>query len=108
MTVAELQARMSQAEFEAWRLFAAHEPIGPARGDVQAALIASTLANTHRNRKKRRKPFLLSDFMPDFWKLRSRGNTLQAKLRGAFAAIKRNGPQTPQNGPDGVEPPHRG
>ena len=35
------------------------------RLDYRAALICSTLANIHRNRKKKAQPFKPQDFMPD-------------------------------------------
>lgn len=45
MTVAELGRRMSSAELTEWMAFDALDPIGAGRGDAQAALIASTVAN---------------------------------------------------------------
>lgn len=41
----ELGARMSAREFVAWQVFASREPFGEARGDLQAAHIASALVN---------------------------------------------------------------
>jgi len=37
-------------------------PIGPARGDAQAAIVASTVANANRGKKSRR--FSPADFIP--------------------------------------------
>lgn len=42
------------------------EPFGPERGDLQAAIVASTVANASRDTKKRRNPFEPSEFMPKF------------------------------------------
>lgn len=46
-----------------WIAFAQTEPIGDVRGDLQAAIVASTVANAHRQRKK---AYKVSDFMPTF------------------------------------------
>lgn len=40
------------------------DPFGGVRGDVQAGMIASVLANIHRDTKKRAKPYEVTDFMP--------------------------------------------
>ena len=48
-TVAELQHRMSAREFAEWQAFAAvYGPIGPERGDWQAAQIEAALRNVWR------------------------------------------------------------
>ncbi|GAA3223280.1 phage tail assembly protein T [Actinocorallia longicatena] len=71
MTVAELLARISSAEITEW---AAYEeiagPLGPARGDIQTALVASTIANANRGKgpKAKIKDFLLTwDRRPQTW-----------------------------------------
>ena len=38
------------------------EPMGPVRGDIQAAIVASTIANCHRSKGSR--PFGVRDFLP--------------------------------------------
>lgn len=43
-TVGELMESMTAAELMLWRAYDAQSPIGDVRGDVQAALIASTTA----------------------------------------------------------------
>lgn len=62
--MAELLARISSRELTEW---AAYElvsgPIGPSRGDFQAALIASTIAAV--NAEKGKAPSL-TDFMPNW------------------------------------------
>ena len=60
-TRAELLATLTSSELSAWMAFSRIEPIGYARGDLQAAIIASTVANVNR-----KKPLGLKDFMPDF------------------------------------------
>ena len=64
MTVAELLSRISSAELTEWMAFSMLEPIGHERGDLQAAVVAATMANI--NRKKGKKPFKPADFMPKF------------------------------------------
>ena len=64
MTVAELQARMSSEEFVYWQAYASIEPFGDQRGDLQAAIIAQTIANRHRGPKEQQ--YQLKDFLPNF------------------------------------------
>lgn len=67
-TVTELQERMPYREYLDWVALWHIEPWGDARGDMNAAMVASLLANVHRDKKKRVKPFTPQDFIPDFWK----------------------------------------
>jgi hypothetical protein len=61
MTVAELLARISSAEFTEWMAFDAIDPFGDERADLRAGVIASVTANHSMNPpEKWRKP---SDFM---------------------------------------------
>lgn len=55
---------MDSAELTEWMAFATLEPIGGHRGDVQAATVASTLANCHRGKDTR--PFKAADFIPPY------------------------------------------
>jgi len=55
---------MGAGELSEWMAYDAIEPIGPERGDLQAAVVAATIANIHR--KKGKKPFKLSDFTLKF------------------------------------------
>lgn len=81
MTVAELLSRMSSAELTEWMAFEKVEgPIGPARGDVQAAVVAMTVANVNRGK---RRPFKLSDFVPT-WDRDSRAQSTDQMI----AAVK--------------------
>lgn len=63
MPVAELLARVTATELAEW---AAYErvagPLGAARSDLQAAIIASTVANSNRGKKGRRAD--PADFIP--------------------------------------------
>lgn len=62
MSVAECQRRVDSAEFAEWMAFAQVDgPWWPERGDVQAGVVASTLANLHVRKGRR---FAPADFMP--------------------------------------------
>lgn len=66
MTVDELLARVSSRELSEWIAYSNLEPWGEKRADLRAGIVASTVANTARDRKKRGKPFSPAEFMPDF------------------------------------------
>ncbi len=62
MTVAQLRREMSAAEFTAWTLFDAQQPIGDERtADLPAAMVSHTLAAIHG---KRGQVPPLVDFLP--------------------------------------------
>lgn len=48
-----------------WEAFAELEPFGPRREDARAAQTSFMLAELHRDRKKRRRPYVLEDFVLD-------------------------------------------
>lgn len=54
---------MSSDEFTDWMLYYQLNPFGPWRGDIQAALVASTIANANAAKGKK---FHIKDFMPEF------------------------------------------
>lgn len=52
MTVAELLGRISGEELADWEAYElAHGPLGPVRGDWQAALVGSVIVNANRGKK---------------------------------------------------------
>lgn len=52
MTVAELLSRISSQELSEWMAYEKHAgPLGAARGDIQAGIIAATIANANRSKK---------------------------------------------------------
>lgn len=62
--IAELQARVSSREFaEYWALYQL-DPWGPERDDLRAGIVASTVANVNRDRRKRPRPYTPQEFMP--------------------------------------------
>lgn len=65
MTVAELLARISSREISEWLAYERIAgPIGPARADIQAAIIASNIVNVNRGKGKR--PSTPKDFIPEW------------------------------------------
>ena len=60
----ELYSRLTSQEITDWFAFYSLDPWGGQRGDIQAAIIASTIANV--NRSKDSKPMTPADFMPRF------------------------------------------
>ncbi len=65
MTVAEVQERMSVAEFIEWQAFLAVEPMGEARADLRMALQMRQQALMWKA-KNSSTPDLVA-FMPDWW-----------------------------------------
>lgn len=61
MTVDELLSRITAAELSEWMAYNSISPVGMARADQRAALIACTLANIHRG--KNQQPQKIRDFM---------------------------------------------
>lgn len=82
-TVDELQGRMSHAEYLEWQAYDKNEPIGPARGDFQNALLMTLLATIHKSKGKRKPK--ITDFLPDWWEDRKRPAALAAKFRAITA-----------------------
>ncbi len=62
MTVRELLARVDSRELSEWMAYYQLDPFGNVREDLQAGIVASTIANV--NRGKNDKAFQPSDFMP--------------------------------------------
>lgn len=57
---------MSAEEFVYWQIFASQEWIGDQRRDLQAAIIAQTVANTMGAKRKGGQAFKIQDFLPNF------------------------------------------
>lgn len=60
----ELLARIDSRELTEWMAYYQIEPFGPERDDLNAGIIASTIANV--NRGKKRKPYRPDDFVPRY------------------------------------------
>jgi len=57
---------MSAAEFAEWMAYYSLEPWGAEYDAYERALIASTIANVHRDPKKQKQPFKPEQFMRRF------------------------------------------
>lgn len=66
MTVSELLTRISSHELTEWIAYAEIDPFGEWRSDLRAGIVASTVANTARDPKRRHKAYAAADFMPTF------------------------------------------
>lgn len=64
MTVRELLARIDSRELSEWLAFFSMEPWGTETEDLRAGVIASTIANVNRDKKKQAKPYKPADFVP--------------------------------------------
>lgn len=62
----ELLARISSRELSEWMAYFELDPFGQERADLRAGIVASTVANTARDPKKRRRQWMPKDFMPQF------------------------------------------
>lgn len=49
-----------------WHQYSLVEPFGEERGDLRAGIVASVIANSNRDPKRRPQPFTAQDFMPDY------------------------------------------
>jgi hypothetical protein len=63
-------AHISALELAEWEAYYHMEPFGEERADLRAGIVASTVANVQRDRKKKPQPFKPEDFMPKFNKPR--------------------------------------
>lgn len=68
MTVAELLSRISSRELTEWIAFYKLEPFGAFEDEYRMAVIASTVANTARDEKKKKQPFQTHEFMRSLFK----------------------------------------
>lgn len=97
-SVREAQARISSREFGEWMALYRVEPWGDLRGDVQAAVVASTMANAYRDRKKRRKPFAVKEFLPfeGAWEKVAEQAEGETERKGAEAQSRRGAGRAPR------------
>ncbi len=96
--IGELQERVTSREFAEYWAYHQTSPIGPERDDLRAGIVASTVANTARNPKKRPRPFTAAEFTPAFGPPPEPEEIdeedLAAKIDRAFEALG-GGPVTP-------------
>lgn len=66
MTVGELLERVSSRELTEWEAYYGIEPFGQERGDLQAGVVASVMANAWSDPKKRKREYGPGDFVLRF------------------------------------------
>lgn len=64
MPVGALLQSITSQELTEWMAYDLIDPIGEARADVRAGMVAATIANTNRDPKSRPEPFVPADFIP--------------------------------------------
>lgn len=80
MPVGELLERVSSRELTEWQAYEQIAgPLGPARGDVQSAIVAATVANANRGKGK---PATPADFIPEWDR---KPQTVEEQLRLVYA-----------------------
>jgi uncharacterized protein DUF4035 len=57
---------MTSRQFSEWMVYASLDPFDAEREDMRVGLIVSAIYNVNRDRKKRAKPFTITDCMPLF------------------------------------------
>ena len=76
-----LLSSISAEQFAEWAAYAEIEPWGEDRADLRAGIIASTVANAHRDVKRKPDQFTPQEFMPKFeTKRRKKLQTWQEQL----------------------------
>ena len=86
-TVAELLQTISSEELTEWIAYHGISPIDDARGDLQAGIVASIVANVNRSSKT--PAFKPSDFMPyiDRTEEKQQGNAFVAEAKRRLNVI---------------------
>jgi hypothetical protein len=85
-TIAEWQEVMSSEEFVDWQLYYETNPFGPKRGDMQAAIVASTIANVNAPKGKK---YAVKDFLLEFKPPRDRDAMTNDDIRSFFQRLSR-------------------
>ncbi|RQM48648.1 hypothetical protein EHZ19_10610 [Paraburkholderia bannensis] len=60
----EMMRSMTSEEFTRWMEFEKIEPFGERLADLRMGTLAALLANLHRDTKRKREPYVPSDFAP--------------------------------------------
>ena len=116
-TVAELEDRISAKELSEWAEFYNLEPFGWEALGFSSGIVASTIANIHRDTKKRPKPFAAVEFVPGYKPPKKDPRETQANLRALFMGMKsraakvrgdKHGPRIGQPAGVGAVPPGGG
>ena len=83
MSVKRLLLEVDSAELTEWMLVYRQDPWGGFRSDLQAGIVASTVANSMRG--KGGKAFSAKDFMPKFEPPKKQGHAEMLATMKAFA-----------------------
>lgn len=83
MSVRRMLAEIDSDELTEWMLVYRQDPWGGFRSDLQAGIVASTMANTMRG--KRGKPCKAIDFIPKFEQRKPQGLQEMLATMKAFA-----------------------
>jgi len=79
---------LDSREFAEWMAYYSLEPWGEERADLRAGIIASTIANRHRDPKREKEAYKPQDFMP-LLQRPSAADTLTASIKQGFAKFKK-------------------
>jgi hypothetical protein len=96
-----LSQRLSAKEFSEWIEFYHLEPFGWEADCYVAGIVAATVANVHRDTKKRQKPYDAMDFVPTSSEVKQKKRldpkSIKAQLMLAYAGIKDAGKDNVQD-----------
>ncbi len=79
---------MTWREFVEWQEYYEVEPWGEERADLRSGIVASVLANVHRDSKRRPSPYEPTDFMPFYTKPKPTPEQLAQKIRSALGRFR--------------------
>lgn len=83
----ELLASTSSDELTEWMAFDAIDPIGDARGEIQAGVIAASIRNVHGGIDGR--AATAADFFPTLQRPSEKPVDISAQVRSAFKSLKK-------------------
>lgn len=78
---------LSSRQWAEWQVYYGLEPFGGERGDIQAAVVAQTMANIHRDPQRKPAGFTLTDFMPFADKPQVDTQTLSERIKAAMKGV---------------------
>ena len=98
-------ASITWRQFEEWVVYSGLDPFAEDRADLRAAQIVTALANINRDRKKRRRPYTIADFVLTFGDSKRSAavagkswqqlKAIGKSIAESFNAVKRTSPGTP-------------
>jgi hypothetical protein len=88
MTLSEVRERISAAELSAWFAYYRLEPWGEERADLRSAIVASNVANSNRDPRKRPEPYAPADFMPFGKRNDDKPDAVIGRIKRGFKQLK--------------------